>query len=76
MVAEAPPENPVPVGRTHAYLIPVGIIPLVPSNGVTVNSCPAQIVVVIGFTDATGFTVTVTVNVAPFPHATVEGVTV
>ena len=75
-VADAPPENPVPVGRVHAYLIPVGIIPFVTSAGVTVNSCAAQMVVVIAFTEATGLTVTVTVNVAPLPHATVEGVTV
>ena len=75
-MAVAPPEKPEPVGKAHVYLVPPGTIPLVPSVGVNVKVNPAQIVVVIGLIAATGFTVTVSVNVAPLPHVLVLGVIV
>ena len=75
-VAVAPPEKPEPVGNAQVYLVPIGIIPLVPSVGVNVKVNPAQIVVVIGLIAATGFTVTVSVKLAPLLQAVVLGVTV
>ena len=54
------------------YDIPVGIFP---ELGVTAKVTPLQDVKLILLTDAAGYTVTVTVNVAPV-HESVEGVTI
>ena len=70
----APPVNPVPVGADQLYNVPAGTTPFVTSVGVTVNCTPVQVVVLIGVMIPTGLTVTVTVNGAPGPQATVLGV--
>jgi hypothetical protein len=75
---EAPPENPVPDGADQLYVVLDGTIPSVPLTGVTVNADLLHTVVVIAFMDGIGFTVTVTVNVAPTqePASPEVGVTV
>ena len=70
----APPVKPVPVGADHVYNVPAGTTPFVTSVGVTVNCTPVQVDVLIGVMIPTGLTVTVTVNGAPGPQATVLGV--
>ena len=74
LVAVAPPVKPAPVGKDQAYFVPDGTIPLVTSAGVTVKL--NHIAVEICETAATGFTITVTVNVVAFPQADVFGVIV
>ena len=65
LVADAPPVKPVPVGTDQLYVVPVGIVPLVPFAGITVKLVPLQVVAVIAVITAIGFTVTVTVNGVP-----------
>ena len=73
----APPVNPpVTPGALHPYVVPAGITPLVTFTGVTLKNTPLHVVVLIAVIDDVGFTVTVTVNVAPAPQLTVVGVTV
>ena len=55
----------MPVGADQVNVVPYGIIPLVPSVGVTPNKIPLQVMILIGVTVATGFSVTVTVKVDP-----------
>ena len=75
--ADAPPVTPpVTTGADQLNVVPTGIIPLVPSVGVIVNSTPLHATVVIAVTDALGLSVTVNWNGAPLPHAAVFGVTV
>ena len=74
VICVAPPVKPVPVGAVHVYNVPAGTTPFVTSVGVTVNCTPVQVVVLIGVMIPTGLTVTVTVNGAPGPQATVLGV--
>ena len=74
-VALAPPVKPVPVGTDHVYFVPTGTMPSVDCVGVTVNPIPAQATEVISVILAVGFTVTVTVNVAPTPQKEAVGVT-
>ena len=76
LVAVAPPEKPEPVGSAQANFVPPGTIPFIPSVGVTVKVNHAQIVVLIGLIAATGFTVTVSVKLAPLLQAVVLGVTI
>ena len=66
---------PVTPGALHAYVVPDGIMPFVPFVGVTVKLTPPQVVAVIALISALGFTVTVTVNVAPV-QLPVIGVTI
>ena len=61
----SPPVNPEPVGASHVYVVPVGIIPFTPSVGVTTNVIPLQVTVVIAAIEAAGLMVTVTVNTDP-----------
>ena len=56
---------PVTAGADQLYNVPEGTIPFIPSVGVTVNVTPLQVTPVIAAIDTLGFTVTVTVNVAP-----------
>ncbi len=56
---------PVTDGADQLYNVPDGITPFVTFVGVTVNNTPLQVTPVIAVIDADGFTVTVTVNVAP-----------
>ena len=65
-----------PVGAVQEYCVPEGTRPLVPSRGVVVNKVPLHTVLVIELTIALGLSVTVIVNVDPFPQAVVLGVTV
>ena len=74
VVCVAPPVKPAPVGAAQVNSVLAGTTPLVPLVGVTVNVTPVHVVVLIGVMMPTGLTVTVTVNVAPGPHATVLGV--
>ena len=60
-----PPVIPVPVGALQVKVVPAGIIPFVPSVGVTLKNTPLQVVVLIAVTAALGLILTVTVNVAP-----------
>ena len=73
IVCEAPPEKPVPVGRVHVYVVPVGITPFTPSVGVMLNRVPPQAVKLICENEevklATGFTTTVMVNAFPVQPA-------
>ena len=73
---DKPPVNPVPVGVDQVYRVPAGTTPLVTSVGVTVNSIPLHVVVLIGLMIPTGLIVTVTVNVDAAPQLTVLGVTI
>jgi hypothetical protein len=66
---------PVTEGAAHEYNVPDGTIPFVTSTGAVVKLPALQIVAVIFKTAGTGFTRTVTVNVAPV-HVPVTGVTV
>ena len=61
----APPVKLSPVGADQVYTVPVGTMPLVTSVGVTLNSNPLQIVVLIGVTIALGFRLTVKENADP-----------
>ena len=72
---EPPVKPPVTLGALQLYNVPAGTIPLVVFTGLTVNSTPLQLTVVIAFITAVGLIVTVTVNAAPvqFPD---NGVTV
>src|SRR5664280_386687 len=75
----APPVNPAPAGAAQLYSVPAGTIPLVTSTGATVKPVALHTVADIFPMAGLGFTVTVTVNVAPtqLPSATDEvGVTV
>ena len=65
----------MPVGVDQLYVVPDGTIPLVISKGVIVKDIPLQVAVAIGFTDATGLMVAVTVKFAPAQEPDV-GVTV
>jgi len=67
---------PVTVGADQLYNVPAGTIPFVPFVGVTVNNTPLQVIPVIAVIADTGFTLTVTVKLAPAPQLTVVGVTV
>jgi len=67
--------KPVTTGALHAYVVPAGTIPFVPLVGVTVNNTPLQLTPVIAVTLATGFNVTVKVNVEPTPQGEL-GVTI
>ena len=63
---EAPPVRPpVTVGADQLYVVPDGTIPFVSLTGVEVKPVPPQVTLVILFTYGRGFTVTVTVKVAP-----------
>ena len=79
-VAAAPPVNPpVTIGALQAYVVPVGTILLVTAfTGVTVKGLALHVEVVCVLTNGFGFTVTVTVKVAPtqFPASPEVGVTV
>ena len=66
---------PVILGVDQLYVVPEGTIPLVISKGVIVKDIPLQVAVAIGFTDATGLMVAVTVKLAPLQDPDV-GVTV
>ena len=74
VTCDAPPVKPAPVGADHENKVPAGTTPLVTSVGVTVNSTPVQVVVLIGVIIPIGLTVTVNVNGVPGPQATVLGV--
>ena len=65
------------VGEVQVYVVPVGIILLLPLVGALVKLLPLQIVSVCGVTNGFGFTVTFTVNGNPtqFPVAPEIGVT-
>ena len=76
LVPVIPPLNPAPVGGDQLKVVPNGMAPFVPSVGVKIKAIPPQVTVDIGLITATGLTVMVTVNVAPFPQATVLGVTI
>ena len=60
-----PPVKPVPVGADHLYNVPAGMIPFVPSTGVTLKLTPLQVVTLIPEMVAVGLIFTDTVNVAP-----------
>ena len=65
-VALNPPVNPpLTLGALQVYKVPAGTIPFVALVGLTVNSTPLQLTVVIGLTTAVGLIVTVNVNAAP-----------
>ena len=74
LAPDPPVRLPLIDGADHVYNVPAGTTPLVTSVGVTVNCTPVQVVVLIGVMIPTGLTVTVTVNGAPGPQATVLGV--
>ena len=77
LLPDAPPVNPpVTPGALHAYTVPAGTIPFVPFVGVTLNNTPSQLIAVIAVIPATGFTVTVNVNVGFAPHKVDVGVIV
>ena len=66
VVPLAPPVNPpLTLGALQLYKVPAGTIPFVALVGLTVNSTPLQLTVVIGLTTAVGLIVTVKVNAAP-----------
>ncbi|MBK8884447.1 MAG: hypothetical protein IPN67_19440 [Bacteroidales bacterium] len=52
-------------GAVHVYVVPPGTISAPPLTGVIVKAAPLQIVAVLFAIVALGFTVTVTVKVAP-----------
>jgi len=58
---EAPPVMFAPAGVLHAYVVPVGIVPV----GVYVKPTVVQLVVLCAVTIAAGLTVTVTVKAVP-----------
>ena len=66
---------PVIPGVDQLYVVPDGTMPLVISKGVMVKDTPLQVAIAIGFTDATGLMVAVTVKLAPVQDPDV-GVTV
>ena len=73
----APPViPPVTLGADQLYNVPAGTIPLVTFVGVTVNSTPLHVTVVIAVITAVGFKVTVTVKLALAPQLSVVGVTI
>ena len=59
------PVIPTTDGADHEYNVPTGTVLPPPFDGVTLNVPPEHIVAVCDWIVATGFTVTVTVNVAP-----------
>lgn len=61
----APPEILVPVGVDQLNFVPEGMIPLVPSVGVSINEIPLQVVLLIGVIMASGLRLSVRVNAAP-----------
>ena len=63
------------LGADQLYVVPDGTIPLVMSKGDIVKDTPLQEAVAIGFTDATGLMVAVTVKLAPV-HEPDVGITV
>jgi hypothetical protein len=66
LVPVAPPVMPpVTTGNPQVYKVPAGTMPLVPLTGVTVKGVPLHPDAVIFVIAGPGFTVTVTVNVAP-----------
>ena len=65
LVPDNPPVKPVPVGTDQLYVVPAGTMPLVPLDGVVLNTVPVHTVVLILVIAATGFIFTVTVNDAP-----------
>ena len=69
-VWDTPPVKPTPVGAVHVNKVPEGIIPLIPSVGVTLNIVPLQVIAVIGVIVAPGKMLMVTVNEVPaqFPE--------
>jgi hypothetical protein len=72
----APPViPPVTTGAAHEYVVPAGTVPLTPFTGVNVNTVWSQDDPAIGFIEAFGLTVTVTVKLAPV-HPPPRGVTV
>ena len=73
--AAPPVMPPVTTGTGQLYVVPAGTTPLVPFTGVTVKAVPLQANAVILVIAGRGFTVTVTVNVAPV-HVPKLGVTV
>ena len=60
-----PVKPPVTAGADQLYVVLDGTIPLVELTGVTVKPVPPQVVAVIALISGFGFTVTVTVKVAP-----------
>ena len=66
LVLAVPPVIPTStVGAVQVYVVPEGMMPSVPSTGLTVKLLPLHIAGVKLFTEGIGFTVTVTVNVDP-----------
>ena len=66
VAALAPPVSPPEtVGVAQLYVVPAGTIPFVTFAGVEVKVPPLQIELVMGVIAGTGFTVAITVNVAP-----------
>ena len=65
LVPDNPPVKPVPVGVDQLYVVPAGTMPLVPLDGVVLNTVPVHTVVLIAVILACGFIVTVTLNTAP-----------
>ncbi len=63
--AAPPVMPPVTEGMGQLYVVPTGTMPFVPFTGVEVKAVPLQTVEVIFVTDGVGFTVTVTVKMAP-----------
>ena len=75
LTAPAIPVRPVADGADQLYNVPVGTIPLVTFDGVTVKLTPSQAVAVMPLINATGLTVTVSENTAPAqPPVTEVGV--
>ena len=64
-LCDTPPVNPTPEGADQVYVVPVGIIPSCPFEGVNTKSTPLHVVAVNELTVASGLIVTVTVNVEP-----------
>ena len=63
--AAPPVMPPVTTGAGQLYVVPAGTIPFVMFTGLTVKSTPLHMEAVISLIAGFGFTVTVTVNVAP-----------
>lgn len=64
-VPAAPPVKPAPAGAAQVYVVPAGIMPLVPSTGVIVKLSPVQTEAAIALIAGAGFIVMVTVKEGP-----------
>ena len=72
---EPPVIPPDTLGNAQLYVVPAGTIPFVILTGFVLKFPPLHIFSVIGFIAGFGFTVMITVNVAP-THGFAVGVTV